>query len=198
MQIEMVRTKATRTKAARIRTGRAGTIGVKTAIAVNSFLLAGVLIIAGCNSSPSVVSGSPPSPTNVGPVPGGQPSPIGQVDPYIGNPVALQEGRKLFVWYNCSGCHGVYGGGGMGPSLRDPAWIYGNRSDQIFNTLVYGRSKGMPAWRDKIPADQMWKIIAYVKSLNTPLEPDPPTPHAEEEVPASDIYFPGRQDTHSH
>ena len=86
----------------------------------------------------------------------------------------------------------------MGPSLRDVTWIYGNRSDQIFNTLVYGRSNGMPAWGEKIPADQMWKIVAYVKSLNTPLEPEPPTPHVEEAVPSSDIYFPGGQDTHSH
>ena len=162
--------------------------------------VAALLLCVGCheNRHSAAEAYTPPHDTNVGPIPGDISTVHTEPDPYLEDPVALQEGRRLFGWYNCSGCHGEHGGGGMGPSLRDPGWMYGNRSDQIFNTLVYGRSKGMPAWGDKIPADQMWKIVAYVKSLNTPLEPEPPAPHAEEAVPNSDIYFPGAQDTHSH
>ena len=167
---------------------------------VCAMAVAALLVSLGCreNRNSAADGNMPPHDTNVGPIPGDVSVVHAEPDPYLQNPVALQEGRRLFGWYNCSGCHGDYGGGGMGPSLRGPAWMYGNRSDQIFNTLVYGRSKGMPAWGDKIPADQMWKIIAYVKSLNTPLEPEPPTPHAEEEVPNSDIYFPSGQGMHSH
>lgn len=159
-----------------------------------------LLLTVGCheNHRSAADSYAPPHDTNVGPIPGDISAVHTEPDPYLQDPVALQEGRRLFGWYNCSGCHGDHGGGGMGPSLRDAGWMYGNRSDQIFNTLVYGRSKGMPAWGDKIPADQMWKIIAYVKSLNTPLELEPPTTRAQEEIPSSDIYFPGGQAAQSH
>lgn len=35
-------------------------------------------------------------------------------------------------------------------------------------TLYEGRPRGMPAWRGKIPDEQMWQLAAYVKSLNQP------------------------------
>jgi cytochrome c oxidase cbb3-type subunit 3 len=161
-------------------------------ILVNSLLLlAGGLAIAGCNSSRSVTAGAvplsteatQPSPTEVGPVPGGQPAPAGAADPLIGNPVALQDGRRLFNWYNCSGCHGGHGGGGMGPSLRDQTWIYGDRDDQIFDSIAEGRSKGMPAWGTKIPQDQIWQLVAYIKSMRTPAEPERPVVPPDEQVP---------------
>ncbi len=146
-------------------------------------MLAAVLALGGCNSSRNVAASAPPSPTNVGPVPGGQPTAAGRIDPYTGNPVALAEGRKLFDWYNCSGCHGGHAGGGMGPSLRDQTWLYGDRDDQIFDSIAEGRSKGMPAWGSKIPEDQIWKLVAYIKSMRTPAEPDPPVVPANEQVP---------------
>ncbi len=105
-----------------------------------------------------------------------------RTNPYTGDPVALQDGRRLFDWYNCSGCHGGHAGGGMGPSLRDPVWIYGNRDDQIFDSIAQGRSKGMPAWGTKIPEDQIWELVAYIKSMRTPQEPDPPVEPSDEEV----------------
>ena len=71
----------------------------------------------------------------------------------------------------------------MGPSLRDPVWLYGNRDDQIFNTIAEGRSKGMPAWGSKIPEAQIWELVAYIKSMGTPIEPDPPVEPSNEKVP---------------
>lgn len=71
----------------------------------------------------------------------------------------------------------------MGPSLRDPVWIYGNRDDQIFDSIAQGRSKGMPAWGTKIPKQQIWELVAYIKSMRTPQEPDPPVEPANELVP---------------
>ena len=32
----------------------------------------------------------------------------------------------------------------------------------------------MPSWAKRITEDQIWKLVAYVKSLRTPLEPDAP------------------------
>jgi cytochrome c oxidase cbb3-type subunit 3 len=111
----------------------------------------------------------------VGPIPGpGRDTIPEPKNPYTGNPAALREGRRLFVWYNCAGCHGDHAGGGMGPSLRDTTWIYGNTAARIFNSIAYGRTKGMPAWGSKLPAEQIWKIVAYIQSLRTAKEPDKP------------------------
>jgi cytochrome c oxidase cbb3-type subunit III len=95
-------------------------------------------------------------------------------NPYAGNANALSEGRRLFVWYNCYGCHGGRGGGGMGPSLRDVNWLYGREAGDIFNSIAEGRPHGMPAWGTKLPREQIWKLTAYIKSMDTADEPDAP------------------------
>jgi cytochrome c oxidase cbb3-type subunit 3 len=142
--------------------------------------LTGLLALAGCNQQPlaAAPNGVPPNiGIPVGPVPGPQKQAIEMnlpTNPYNGNEVALQEGRKLFLSYNCAGCHGGHGGGGMGPSLRDPRWIYGSSDAHIFASIAEGRAHGMPAWGTKIPQDQVWKLVAYIKSMRTPQEPDPP------------------------
>lgn len=99
-------------------------------------------------------------------------------NPYAGDAAAAAEGRQLFVQYNCAGCHGGRAGGGMGPSLRDSLWTYGSSDVQLLGTITEGRSAGMPAWGGRIPQDQMWKIIAYIRTLGTPQEPDAPPPPA--------------------
>src|SRR4051812_6887245 len=35
--------------------------------------------------------------------------------PYDGNAWSVAQGKRLYVWFNCNGCHAM-GGGGMGPS----------------------------------------------------------------------------------
>lgn len=144
-----------------------------------------IIFVTGCHSNSGAAAGGavPPVPTTVGPVPGATTPPIVHTDPYINDPVALQDGRRLFNWYNCSGCHGGHGGGGMGPSLRDKVWLYGSRDDQIFDSIAEGRSNGMPAWGTKIPSDQIWQLVAYIKSMRTLQEPDPPTEPANEQTP---------------
>jgi cytochrome c oxidase cbb3-type subunit 3 len=110
----------------------------------------------------------------VGPVPGVAKQPPSPTNPYAQDRNVLADGRRLFVQYNCYGCHGGHGGGGMGPSLRDDVWIYGNSDAHIFESITQGRAHGMPAWGTRLPQEQAWKLTAYVKSLRTPLEPDPP------------------------
>ncbi len=151
---------------------------------VLALTLAAVSVMTGCHGDAKSVAAASeaPIPTAVGPVPGGVSLLHPRLNPYTGNPVALQDGRRLFNWYNCSGCHGGHAGGGMGPSLRDETWIYGSRDDQIFDSIAQGRSKGMPAWGAKIPEDQIWQLVAYIKSMRTPQEPDPPVEPADEMV----------------
>jgi cytochrome c oxidase cbb3-type subunit 3 len=93
-------------------------------------------------------------------------------NPRTGSADAIAEGRRLFVAYNCSGCHGGRAGGGMGPSLRDAAWRYGNSDTQLLSDIVEGRPAGMPAWGRVISRDQMWNLIAYLRTLGTSQEPD--------------------------
>ncbi|HEX4783566.1 MAG TPA: c-type cytochrome [Candidatus Sulfotelmatobacter sp.] len=157
---------------------------------VLSLLLAG----GGCQeySAPAAPESSPaPVPTAVGPIPGAGSNVKFRSNPFANDPVALQEGRKLFNWYNCSGCHGGHAGGGMGPSLRDQVWLFGERDDQIFDSIAAGRGHGMPSWGSKIPEDQIWKLVTYIKSMRTAQEPEPPRMPEHEEVAQPAITHPG-------
>jgi cytochrome c oxidase cbb3-type subunit 3 len=77
----------------------------------------------------------------------------------------VSEGKRLFEWYNCSGCHS-HGGGGMGPPLIDDKWIYGSDPSNVFATIVEGRPNGMPSFRNKIPDAQVWQLVAFVRSMS--------------------------------
>ena len=85
-------------------------------------------------------------------------------NPYQGHRKAIQEGRRLYFWMNCKGCHGE-GGGGIGPTLWDDQWIYGGRGIDIAESILYGRPNGMPAFAGHLPEDEVWKIVAYVQAL---------------------------------
>jgi cytochrome c oxidase cbb3-type subunit 3 len=98
-----------------------------------------------------------------------QPGPALVVDTTEGafddNAYGASEGQVLFEQMNCSGCHSN-GGGGMGPPLMDDEWIYGSRPDQIFASIAEGRPNGMPTWKNRLTTEQIWKLVAYVRSLS--------------------------------
>jgi cytochrome c oxidase cbb3-type subunit 3 len=98
--------------------------------------------------------------------PGDAPPPAtGQNSPFRENAWGVGEGKRLFTYYNCSGCH-ANGGGGMGPPLMDDKWIYGYEPANIFQTIVEGRPNGMPSFRNKIPDQQVWMLVGYVQSMS--------------------------------
>jgi len=146
--------------------------------------LAALLAAAACGRTPpsgGSTAAPPPMMTAVGPVPG----PSGDAaatatdmtsgtNPYTQNRTAAAEGRQLFIRFNCSGCHGGRAGGGMGPSLRDVDWLYGDHDAQLFSSIAEGRAHGMPSWQPRMTADQIWKLVTYIKSLRTRNEPNPP------------------------
>ena len=138
---------------------------------------AAALAIVAWNHTPgdSASAGALPAiRTPVGPVPGPVANPPRRGNPYTLDSGAAAEGRKLFVHMNCSGCHGGRAGGGMGPSLRDVDWMYGNTPAQIFSSVAEGRAHGMPAWGTQLPDDQIWKLVTYIETLRTPMEPEAP------------------------
>lgn len=111
-----------------------------------------------------------------------------------------EEGHKLFFNYSCNGCHGGTGGGGMCPPLINDVWVYNGDDDTLFRLVTIGsvalQAKGytrrgrenvvspMPPFGTLIPtADELWKILAWVRSayngdpkykFGSPPPPPPP------------------------
>jgi cytochrome c oxidase cbb3-type subunit III len=100
-----------------------------------------------------------------------QPGPV-IVDPemrnaYEQNAWAVAEGEQLYNAFNCAGCHAPGGGGGFGPPLIDSLWIYGSEPENLYQSIVEGRPNGMPAFRGRLGSPDVWKLVAYVRSLNS-------------------------------
>jgi cytochrome c oxidase cbb3-type subunit III len=81
------------------------------------------------------------------------------------NAHAVAQGKLLFRWLNCAGCH-AQGGGGMGVALMDREWRYGADPDSVFTTIMDGRPNGMPAFRGRVTEDQARQLAAYVRSMS--------------------------------
>ncbi len=81
------------------------------------------------------------------------------------NAYAVAQGKLFYRWFNCIGCH-AQGGGAIGPALMDESWIYGKDPESIFATIMEGRPNGMPSFRGRIPEEQAWQIVAYVRSMS--------------------------------
>jgi cytochrome c oxidase cbb3-type subunit III len=110
------------------------------------------------------------------------PDPLG----YEENAYAVAEGKRLFTWFNCVGCHG-HGGGGSGPALMDSAWRYGSEPNHIYATIAEGRPNGMPSFGNKLTTQQLHYLVAYVRALGglvrldvAPGRSDTLSPHAPE------------------
>ena len=86
----------------------------------------------------------------------------------------IKRGKQLFTMH-CVTCHGVDGRGDTemreflktSPSdLTDGQWIYGERSDQIFDVITEGRiPRDMPAFGGKLSDERIWQIINYLEFL---------------------------------
>lgn len=99
-------------------------------------------------------------------------------NPYAGDTGAQAEGKRLYTWMNCAGCH-FEGGGGIGPALMDDDWIYGGAPAQIYDSIASGRANGMPTFGDKLEPQQIWQIVTYVESLDVDGRRPEPTGDAD-------------------
>lgn len=89
------------------------------------------------------------------------------VNPREHDPRALDEGKQLFVAYNCADCHGGEGSGGMGPSLQDGRWHFGGTAGDVYESISEGRPDGMPSWGGRISDAQIWALVTYVRTLSS-------------------------------
>jgi cytochrome c oxidase cbb3-type subunit 3 len=136
-------------------------------------LLAG---LSGCyrEERPTPVPPAAPTESNVrqSEIEPGQKRPVAAVsDQYEENAYAMSQGKSLFRKFNCSGCHGQ-GGGGMGPALMDDKWSYGSEPANIYATIVQGRPNGMPAFGGHLTNEQVWQLVAYVRSMRGQVRED--------------------------
>jgi cytochrome c oxidase cbb3-type subunit III len=141
------------------------------------FLIALILALLACEREHRRIGESPPPATTTDGIrqsdlqPGEPQAQAAVENLYEKNAYAVSEGKRLFEWYNCSGCHS-HGGGGMGPPLMDAEWIYGSNPENIYSTIVEGRPNGMPSFRGKIGSQEIWELVAYVRSLSGLLPKD--------------------------
>jgi cytochrome c oxidase cbb3-type subunit 3 len=101
-------------------------------------------------------------------IPVGLPSrarPLALRNPFEGNREAIATGARIFVAYNCVDCHGADGSGAMGPSFQDGRWRFGGSASEVFESIYQGRPEGMPAWGGRISEEQIWMLVAYVRTL---------------------------------
>ena len=92
---------------------------------------------------------------------------------------------KEFRLPGCNECHGGTGGGGICPAVTQGVWFWGNTDDVLFRLvtlgsvdlekegytrLTYGTVHApMPPMGATIKtSDQLWKIIAFIRSINPP------------------------------
>ena len=145
--------------------------------ALGAVALGLVLLLAACEReqrrfSEVAPSSGRPEGTRQSEIAAGGAAPAAMVrGPYEENAWAVGEGKRLYQAYNCNGCH-ANGGGGMGPALMDARWIYGSEPQNIYATIVEGRPNGMPAFGGKVADQQVWQLVAYVRSLSGQLRGD--------------------------
>ncbi len=84
--------------------------------------------------------------------------------PYTTNAYSLSEGKRLYSWFNCKGCH-FDGGGGIGPSFLDGWWNYGPDVVSIFISIRDGRPAGMPSFRGRLTTEQIWQLTGYIQTI---------------------------------
>ena len=79
----------------------------------------------------------------------------------------VAAGKEVYTT-TCASCHGPNLEGGIGPNLKDSAWIHGGAPGDVLKTISEGvAAKGMPAWGNILGPDKVAKVAAFVVSSNT-------------------------------
>jgi len=83
---------------------------------------------------------------------------------------AVEAGEELYL-FNCRSCHGMPGQGNylatLDPIPGDPATekIQQNTDGELYYKLKTGRGQ-MPSFRNVLSPNQIWQVIAYLRSFN--------------------------------
>jgi cytochrome c oxidase cbb3-type subunit III len=77
-------------------------------------------------------------------------------------PEDLQQGKSTFE-STCSTCHGLDGGGAMGPNIQGIPFTLG--MEATTNVIKNGMSGGMPAFGSQLSAAQIQHVVQYLLTL---------------------------------
>ena len=80
-----------------------------------------------------------------------------------------QSLAKVLFADNCAACHGVGGQPaivGLYPNLRDDAWLWGGKLDQIQHAIVAGRDGYMPGFGEVLSDEKINQVANYVMTLS--------------------------------
>jgi mono/diheme cytochrome c family protein len=75
------------------------------------------------------------------------------------------EGRRLYLKLNCYSCHGMYGGGGMGPNV-----VRAEKGD-VSEAVLRGEDHGMPSFKNYVTSRDITNLAAYLRSIGGANEP---------------------------
>lgn len=93
-------------------------------------------------------------------------------NPVEGDPKAIQNGMARFQ-LSCAECHGVDAKGVFGPDLTT-VWSASTSDRRAFEIVRRGvPGSSMPASR--MPDDEIWAVLAYLRTLAPSVPPPPPT-----------------------
>lgn len=90
------------------------------------------------------------------------------VNLYNEDPEHLPQGEELYLTM-CSGCHGHYAEGKIGPGLNDNFWTYqqGKTDAGLFSIMYGGASGQMGPMYASLTLDEMLLTMAWVRHLYT-------------------------------
>ena len=78
---------------------------------------------------------------------------------------ALERGKAICVGTCGAYCHKMTEVPSDAPYLFDCTWLHGDSDQEIFNTISHGVSKTrMVPFAGALPDEDIWKIVAYLKS----------------------------------
>jgi cytochrome c oxidase cbb3-type subunit 3 len=94
---------------------------------------------------------------------------------------ALSSGKNIYS-VRCASCHGIDGGGSIGPNLTDNFWIQGKGDFiSIYDVLYAGvLEKGMPAWNGILNENELKETTVYVASFKGKKAASPKPPQGTE------------------
>ena len=95
-------------------------------------------------------------------------------NPVASTPASLTAGAAAYKKY-CSFCHGAdaKGNGPLAPkdsnppNLTDATWIHGSTDGEIFTVITKGGgpTSKMVGFKGKMPEQDIWHIVNYLRSL---------------------------------
>jgi putative heme-binding domain-containing protein len=106
------------------------------------------------------------------------PANLPEKNPLAGNQAAILAGMSQYR-ARCADCHGIDARGARGPDITE-VWASGRTDNGLFRTIRLGvPNTEMPPIRGDRPTDDdIWRILAYLRTLAAPSSADPPKGNA--------------------